>query len=151
MSLNKVMLLGRLGRDPELKNLPNGNAVCNMTVATSESWMKDGQKQEKTEWHRVVVYGKVAENCSKYLHKGSQVYLEGKIQTRSWDDQNGGKKYATEVIAQTVQFLDGKPKNDQQGNYQQPAQPQQPRQPQQPQQHNSRPPQEDYTANDIPF
>jgi len=107
MSVNKVILVGRLGQDPELKYTPSGAAVANFTMATSESWVdKSGQKQEKTEWHRVVVWGKLAELCQKYLQKGRQAYLEGRIQTRSWDDQaSGQKRYTTEVIAQTVQFL----------------------------------------------
>lgn len=106
MSVNKVIVLGRLGQDPELKYTPNGSAVCNFTVATSDSWTdKSGQKQEKTEWHRVVVWGKLAELCNQYLSKGKQVYLEGSLQTRSWDDKQGQKRYTTEVLAKTVQFL----------------------------------------------
>ena len=108
MSLNKAMVLGRLGQDPELKYTPNGTAVCNFSVATSENWNdKSGQKQERTEWHRVVVWGKLAELCNQYLAKGRQAFLEGKIQTRSWDDKNGQKRYTTEIVAQTVQFIGG--------------------------------------------
>ena len=107
-SLNKVMLIGNLGRDPEVKTIAGGQAVCNFTLATNESWTdKSGAKQEKTEWHRVVVWGKTAEICGKYLQKGKQVYLEGKLQTREWQDKDGQKKYTTEVHAQNVQFLGG--------------------------------------------
>ncbi len=106
MSVNKVIILGRLGQDPELKYTPGGMAVCNFTVATSESWAdKAGQKQERTEWHRVVVWGKLAELCNQYLAKGRQVFLEGSLQTRSWDDKNGQKRYTTEINARTVQFI----------------------------------------------
>lgn len=103
--MNKVILVGRLGSDPELKTVGNNQTVARLAVATSESWTgKDGQKQERTEWHRIVVWGKLAEICGKYLAKGRQVLIEGKIQTRSWED-NGTKKYATEIVASTVQFL----------------------------------------------
>ena len=107
MSVNKVILLGRLGKDPELKSLPNGNSVCNFSIATSEKWndKASGQKQEKTEWHNITVYGKIAESCSTYLAIGREVFIEGKIQTRSWDDKDGNKRYTTEVIANNVQFI----------------------------------------------
>ena len=109
MSLNKVQLIGRLGQDPESKNV-NGNTVTKLSVATSENWTdKSGQRQEKTEWHKVVVWGKTAENVAKYLSKGRQVYVEGRLQTRSWDDKEGKKCYATEVVASTVQFLGDNP------------------------------------------
>jgi single-strand DNA-binding protein len=116
MSLNKVMLIGRLGQDPELKYTPGGAAVCNFSVATTESWndKTSGQKQEKTEWHRIVVWGKLAELCQQYTGKGKQVYIEGRLQTRSWDDKEGQKKYTTEIMASTVQFLSaagGQPNN----------------------------------------
>lgn len=107
MSVNKVIVLGRVGQDPELKYTPSGQAVCNFSVATSESWTKEGQKQEKTEWHRVVVWGKLGELCNQYLAKGRQVFLEGKLQTRSWEDKDGKKLYTTEVVATSVQFLGG--------------------------------------------
>lgn len=111
MSLNKVMLIGRLGQDPELKHTPSGAAVVNFSVATSESWNdKDGKKQEKTEWSRIVAWNKLAEICNQYLKKGSQCYVEGKLATRTWDDKDGKKQYTTEVIATTVQFLDSKMK-----------------------------------------
>ena len=108
MSVNKVIILGRLGQDPEIRYTPSGAAVCNFSLATSESWTdKSGQKQEKTEWHRIVVWGKLAELCNQYLSKGRQAFVEGKLQTRSWDDQNGQKKYTTEINATTVQFIGG--------------------------------------------
>ncbi len=106
MSVNKVILIGRLGQNPEVRYTPSGAAVGNFSVATNETWMdKSGQKQEKTEWHRVVVWGKTAENCSQYLTKGRQVYIEGRLQTRQWQDKDGQTKYTTEVQGQTVQFL----------------------------------------------
>lgn len=106
MSLNKVMLIGRLGQDPELKQVSAGNPVCNFSIATSENWTdKSGQKQEKTEWHRIVVWGKLAELCQQYLTKGRQAYVEGRLQTRSWEDKEGQKRYTTEILANTVQFL----------------------------------------------
>jgi single-strand DNA-binding protein len=108
MSVNKVIILGRLGQDPELKYTPSGTAVCNFSLATSESWTdKSGAKQEKTEWHRIVVWGKLAELCNQYLSKGRQAFVEGKLQTRSWDDKDGTKRYSTEVMANTVQFIGG--------------------------------------------
>ena len=106
--VNKVILVGRLGADPDMRYTPSGQGVCEMRLATSESWNdKNGQRQERTEWHRIVVWGKRAEICSKYLSKGRQVYVEGRIQTRSWDDKDGNKRYMTEIIAQDVQFLGG--------------------------------------------
>lgn len=106
MSVNKVILVGRLGQNPEVRYTPSGAAVANFSVATNESWTdKSGQKQERTEWHRVVVWGKLAELCNQYLAKGRQVYLEGRLQTRQWQDKDGQTKYTTEVQAQTVQFL----------------------------------------------
>jgi single-strand DNA-binding protein len=104
--VNKVIIIGRLGADPELKTVTGGQNVARLSVATSENWTdKQGQKQERTEWHRVVVWGKLAELCGKYLSKGRQCYVEGRLQTRSWEDQQGQKRYATEVVANTVQFL----------------------------------------------
>lgn len=103
--MNKVLIIGRLGQDPELKYTAGGKAVCQMSIATSEKRKKDGQMVEKTEWHRVVAWGKTAENCNQYLNKGRQVLIEGKIQTRSFDNQDGKKIYITEIVAQNVQFL----------------------------------------------
>lgn len=108
-SLNKVMLIGSLGRDPEIRYMPNGDAACNLSVATSESWKdKSGEKQERTEWHRISMFGKLAEIAGKYLAKGSSVYLEGKLQTREWTDKDGVDKYTTEIIADRMQMLGGK-------------------------------------------
>lgn len=106
--VNKVIVLGRLGADPEVKNISPTQTVARLSVATSETWNdREGQKQERTEWHRVVVWGKLAELCGKYLVKGRQVYVEGRLQTRSWEDNQGQKKYTTEIVANTVQFLGG--------------------------------------------
>ncbi len=106
MSVNKVILVGRLGQNPEVRYTPSGAAVANFSIATNEAWTdKSGQKQERTEWHRIVVWGKQAENCAQYLSKGRQAYIEGRLQTRQWQDKEGQTKYTTEVMAQTVQFL----------------------------------------------
>lgn len=110
MSVNKVILVGRLGQDVELKYTPSGTAVANFTLATSETWNdKDGKKQEKVEWHRVVVWGKLAELCNQYLSKGKQAFVEGALQTRSWEGKDGQKRYTTEISARSVQFLGGNP------------------------------------------
>lgn len=108
-SVNRVTILGNLGQDPDLRYTPSGSAVCNFSVATTEAWNdRDGNRQETTEWHRIVVWNKQAENCAKYLAKGRTVYVEGKLQTRSWDDKaTGQKRYATDIVAQTVQFVGG--------------------------------------------
>lgn len=108
MSVNKVLLIGRLGNNPEIRYTNTGTAVANFNLATSENWNdKSGQRQERTEWHRVVVWGKLAELCEKYLSKGRQCFVEGRLQTRSWDDKDGNKKYTTEIVAATIQFLGG--------------------------------------------
>ena len=105
-SVNRVILVGNLGRDPELRYTQGGQAVANFTLATNESFnTRDGQRQERTEWHRIVVWGKTAENCAQYLSKGRSVYIEGRIQTREWEDKEGQKQRTTEVVAQSVQFL----------------------------------------------
>ena len=105
-SVNKVILIGNLGSDPEVRYLPSGSAVGNFNIATTEKWTgKDGNPGERTEWHRIVVFGKQAENCKEYLKKGRQVYVEGRLQTREWDDKEGQKRKTTEVVAQTVTFL----------------------------------------------
>jgi single-strand DNA-binding protein len=107
-SVNKVILVGNLGADPELKYTPSNRPVCHLNVATNEVWKdKAGQKQEKVEWHRVNVWGDQAEHCSKYLSKGRQVYIEGKLQTRKWQDKEGKDRYSTEVVADRVVFLGG--------------------------------------------
>lgn len=113
MSVNKVILIGRLGQEPELKYTPSGVAVCNFSLATSESWTdKSGEKQEKTEWHKIEVWKKLAELCNQYLKKGRQAYAEGKLVTRKWED-NGETKYSTSIVASTVQFLgDNNSKNE---------------------------------------
>lgn len=108
-SLNKVILIGNLGQKPEVKFLPSGQAVCEMSIATNESYTpKGGDKVEKTEWHRIKVWGKTAENCGQYLDKGRTVCVEGRLETRTWDDKKTGeKKYMTEIIASSVVFLGG--------------------------------------------
>ena len=108
MSLNKVMLIGNLGKDPELRFTPSGRAVARFSVATSDQWTdQQGQKQERTEWHNVVVWGKQAETCGQYLSKGRQVFIEGSVRSRQYDDKEGQKRYITEIVAQRVQFLGG--------------------------------------------
>lgn len=108
-SVNKVILVGRLGKDPEVRYMTNGEAVANITLATSETWKdKNGEKQEKTEWHRVTFYRKLAEIVGEYLKKGSQVYVEGRLETRKWTDKAGVEKYTTEVIANEMVMLGGK-------------------------------------------
>lgn len=114
-SVNKVILVGRVGRDPEVRYTQNGDAICNITVATSESWKdkQSGEKKEITEWSRVVLYRKLGEIAGQYLKKGSQVYIEGKLQTRSWD-KDGQKHYATEIIADVMQMIGAKMVDDEQ-------------------------------------
>jgi single-strand DNA-binding protein len=116
MSVNEVTIMGYLGKDPELKVTQGGNQVATFSVATSESWVKDGKKEEKTEWHNCVVWGKTAENIAKYFRKGSGIYIRGKLQTRSWEDQQGQKRYTTEIIVATFQFPPKGPTNDNAGN-----------------------------------
>lgn len=107
-SVNKVILVGNLGKDPELRYTPSGVAVATFSIATSESWTdKDGVKQEKTEWHRIVAWRKLAEICGQYLTKGKKVYIEGSLQTRSWDDKDGSKHYTTEIVAKDMIMLSG--------------------------------------------
>jgi single-strand DNA-binding protein len=108
-NLNKVMLIGRLGQDPEIRYTQSGSAVANVTIATNDYWTdKQGGKQERTEWHSLVLWGKLADLAQSYLKKGSQVYVEGRLQTRDWEDQQGQKHYKTEVVVTTMQFLDSK-------------------------------------------
>ena len=165
--VNKVILVGTCGQDPEVRYLPNGNAVTNLSLATSEQWTdkQTGQKVERTEWHRVSLFGKVAEIAGEYLRKGSQVYIEGKLQTREWE-KDGIKRYTTEIVVDmqgTMQLLGGRPQGDQQqggNNYQQsaprqqaprPAPQQQPQRPA-PQQAAPQPaPDFDSFDDDIPF
>ncbi|PCE68753.1 MULTISPECIES: single-stranded DNA-binding protein [Salinivibrio] len=137
--INKVILIGNLGNDPEIRYLPNGGAVANLSLATSESWRdkSTGEMREKTEWHRVVLFGKTAEVAGEYLRKGSQVYIEGQLQTRKWQDQSGQDRYSTEVVVQgfngSMQMLGGRAgpgqgqpmqPSQQQGGWGQPQQPQ---------------------------
>lgn len=119
-SLNKVQLIGSMGRDPEIRHLQDGKAIANMTLATTESWnSKDGGRQDKTEWHRVVVFGKLAEVIEKYVKKGDKVYFEGKLQTRQWTDKDGVERYTTEILADKMIMLGG---NGSQSNNNQSAQ-----------------------------
>ncbi len=153
-SLNKVQIIGRLGQDPESKFMPSGEAVCNLTVATSESW-KDkntGEKREATEWHRVTMFGKLAEIAVQYLTKGSLVYLEGKNKTRKWQAQDGSDRYTTEVHCHEMKMLSSKPDGAQQSGNSAPAQQRQ----QQPAQQRQAPAQQqpqnfDSFDDDIPF
>ncbi|MEY0970953.1 single-stranded DNA-binding protein [Providencia huaxiensis] len=144
--VNKVILIGHLGQDPEIRYMPTGGAVANLTLATSESWRdkQSGEMREKTEWHRVCIFGKLAEIAGEYLKKGSQVYIEGSLQTRKWQDQSGQDRYTTEVVVNiggSMQMLGG---NNQAGS-QQPA-----RQPQQQQAPQNEPPM-DWDDQEIPF
>lgn len=160
--INKVILIGNLGQDPEVRYMPNGGAVTNITLATSETWRdkQTNEQKERTEWHRVVFMGKLAEVAGEWLKKGAQVYVEGKLQTRKWTDQSGQERYTTEVLVDSftgvMQMLGGKPQqstgqhpapaSQQQGGYGRPAQAQQPAQSNQ--NYNEPPPQFD---DDIPF
>ena len=122
--LNKVMIIGRLGRDPELAYTQQGSPIVHLNVATDESYTdRDGRKVDRTEWHRVVVWNKAAEACNNYLAKGSLVFVEGSLQTRKWQDQQGQDRYTTEIKAQRVQFLDRKGQGEQQGQGQGQARP----------------------------
>ncbi len=137
--VNKVFILGNVGKDPETRFLPNGGAVTNLTIATSESWKdkQTGEQKEKTEWHRVVIFGKLAEIAGEYVKKGSKLYIEGALQTRKWTNQQGQDQYTTEIVLQgfsgVMQMLDGKPQGQQaapqqQGGFQQQQQQQAPTQ-----------------------
>jgi len=162
--INKVILIGNLGNDIELRYMPNGTAVANLSLATSESWKdQQGQQQERTEWHRVTMYRRLAEIAGEYLKKGSQIYVEGKLQTRKWQDQQGQDRYTTEIIADEMQMLGGNAGgNGQQGsrprNNQNPAQGggyqhQAPSNMMQRQQPNTPPamPEPDYDFDEVPF
>lgn len=108
-SLNKVMLIGNLGRDPEVRYMPSGDAITNVTLATTDSWKdKNGEKQDRTEWHRVVFFGRQAEVAGEYLKKGSQIYVEGSLTTRKWTDKDGNERYTTEIRADRMQMLGGR-------------------------------------------
>ena len=125
--INKVILVGNLGQDPEIRYMPNGNAVANFSVATSESWKdkQTGENRDRTEWHRVVVFGKLAEIAGEYVKKGTQVYLEGQLQTRKWQDQSGQDHYTTEIVVNslggTMQILGSRQHDGEQGQASQPA------------------------------
>jgi len=131
--INKVILIGNLGADPEVRYMPNGGAVANLTIATSESWTdkETNQKKTETEWHKLVIYKRLAEVAGEYLHKGSKIYVEGRLKTRKWQDQQGVDRYTTEIVVNEMQMLDGKQDAPQQARQQQaaPAQRQQPQQP----------------------
>ena len=137
--MNKVILIGTMGSDPETRNLQNGTAVCNFSIATSERWKdKEGNKQEKTEWHRLVFFGRLAEICSEYTGKGDKIMVEGKLQTREWEDKDGNKKYTTEVNVSGMEILHRKDR-DQQPPQDKPKKPP----------NNSKPGQS--TGEDVPF
>lgn len=108
--VNKVILIGNLGKDPDMRHMPSGGAVANLTIATSDQWLdkQSGEKTEKTEWHRVVMFGRLGEIAGEYLRKGSKVYVEGRLQTRKWQDKDGQDRYTTEIVANEMQMLDGK-------------------------------------------
>lgn len=115
--INKVILVGNLGSDPQMRYTPNGTAVANLSLATNEQWTdKDGNRQEQTEWHRIVAWARLAEICGEYLTRGRQIYVEGKLRTRAWE-QDGVKRYTTEVVAQTIQMLGGRQDTDTYGDY----------------------------------
>lgn len=119
--VNKVILLGNVGADPDVRFLPSGNPVCNLRIATSETWKdkQTGERQEKTEWHSIVVFNKLAEIVQQYVHKGSKLYIEGKLQTRKWQAQDGTDRYSTEIVANDIQMLDSRSDGgQQQGGYQ---------------------------------
>ncbi len=115
--VNKVLLIGRLGRDPEVRYTPDGTAIANFSIATSEEWKdkKTGEKQERTEWHRIVAFRRLGEICGEYLSKGRQVYVEGRLQTRDWQDKDGNKRYTTEIVASQMQMLGSKDTYDNAG------------------------------------
>ncbi|EMG6526454.1 single-stranded DNA-binding protein [Providencia rettgeri] len=148
--VNKVILIGHLGQDPEIRYMPAGGAVANLTLATSESWCdkQSGEMREKTEWHRVCIFGKLAEVAGEYLKKGSQVFIEGSLQTRKWQDQSGQDRYTTEVVVNiggSMQMLGGNGNSNQAGSHQ-PV-----RQPQQQQQASQNEPPIDWDDQEIPF
>ncbi len=115
--VNKVILIGNLGADPEIRYTQNGVAVANLRLATTEVWKKDGEKEETTEWHRVVAFARLAEICGEYLSKGSKVYIEGRIQTRKWEDRDGNPRYTTEIVAREMKMLSPRGSDQGQGEY----------------------------------
>lgn len=148
--LNKVMLIGRLGKDPEIRYMPNGKAVANFSMATSETWKdkQTGERQEKTEWHNIVMFDRVAEIAGEYMRKGGQYYIEGKLQTRKWSDKEGRDRWTTEIVANSLQLLGSKSdstgrdthNHEAQGRASRPAQAQQ-----------QQPPAEEQFEDDVPF
>ena len=118
MSLNQVQLIGRLGAEPDTRAFPNGGSVCNLRIATSESWRdrETGERQERTEWHRVVLRNKLGETAQQYLKKGSQVFIQGRIQTRKWQDHSGTDRFTTEIVGNEMTMLDGRGGNSNSGN-----------------------------------
>ena len=145
--VNKVILVGNIGQDPEVRYMPNGNAVANLSLATSESWKdQQGQLQERTEWHRLTMYRRLAEIAGEYLKKGSQIYVEGKLQTRKWQDQQGQDRYTTEIIVDQMQMLGGRT-GQSEGGYQNP---QRQAAPQQNQGYNQQPQQQSQYQNQAP-
>jgi len=136
--VNRVILVGNLGQDPEVRFMPNGGAVANFTIATSEQWKdkQTGEQQERVEWHKLVCYGKLAEICGEYLKKGSKIYVEGRLQTRKWQNQQGQDQYTTEIVFDDMQMLDSKPSLNQQQSAQHQGFQQQQGYNQQPQQQN---------------
>lgn len=121
-SLNKVMLIGNLGRDPEIRYMPSGDAIATLNLATTDNWKdKGGEKQERTEWHRVVMFGKQAEIAGEYLKKGSQIYIEGRLQTRKWTDKSNVERYTTEIVADRMQMLGGRSGSSGGGSYEPPT------------------------------
>jgi single-strand DNA-binding protein len=119
-SVNKVVLVGNLGKDPEMRYMPNGNAVANLTLATTESWKdkQTGERKDKTEWHRLTVFNRLGEMCGEYLKKGTKIYVEGKLQTRKWQGQDGQDRYTTEIVVSEIQMLDSRNQAPGQGQYQ---------------------------------
>lgn len=142
MSINKVILVGNLGKDPELRYTGSGTAVASFSLATTEKFKgSDGKPQEKTEWHNIVAWRQLAEICGKYLQKGKQVYIEGKVQTRSYDDRDGNKRYITEIVADQMQMLGSKDDGGNRGRSESQAREQQPGEDREP----------DYSDDDLPF
>ncbi len=122
-SVNKAILIGHLGKDPEIRHSQSGAAIASFSIATNESWNnKEGQREERTEWHRIVAFGKLAEICGQYLSKGKQIYLEGRLQTRAWEDRDGNKRYTTEIVAREMKMLNSQGGGQGQENDNQPPQ-----------------------------
>ncbi len=126
-SINKVILIGNLGADPEMRYAPSGRAVVNFRIATTRHWnTQDGERREETEWHRIVAFSKLAEICGQYLKKGAPVYVEGRLQTRSWEDQSGMKRYTTEIVADEMQMLSSRQQSELTSDVTEPSGPSEP-------------------------